>query len=185
MPHIMVGSQNPVKMQAALLAFQRVFRDLPQDAWTLTSVTVPSGVADQPMGDGETLRGARNRAEAARLAYPDADYWIGQEGGCANENGVMTCFAWMVVISHEGQVGQACTARFQLPEEVATLVRGGMELGHADDMVFGRHNSKQGDGSVGLLTGGAINRTEYYVHALICALVPFRNPSLTFPAVAL
>jgi non-canonical (house-cleaning) NTP pyrophosphatase len=69
---------------------------------------------------------------------------------------------------------------FYLPDEVAALVRGGMELGHADDVVFGRSNSKQEDGSVGLLTGGVINRETYYAHAVVLALIPFRNTGMGF-----
>ncbi len=45
-------------------------------------------------------------------------------------------------------------------------------------MVFGRTNSKQGNGAVGLLTGDVIDRAAYYVHAVILALIPFRNPEL-------
>jgi non-canonical (house-cleaning) NTP pyrophosphatase len=55
---------------------------------------------------------------------------------------------------------------------VAALVRAGVELGEADDRVFGRSGSKQGEGAVGLLTKGAICRSSYYEHALILALAP-------------
>ena len=78
------------------------------------------------------------------------------------------------------------------------------QRGDADDVIFKRTNSKQGDGNtsppllpgllvlslivldctallagvVGLLTKGALDRTQYYVHAIILALVPFINPGL-------
>ena len=61
-------------------------------------------------------------------------------------------------------------------------MRQGIELGHADDQVFGRSNSKQQNGSVGLLTGDVVDRTAYYVQAVILALIPFKNPTLTFTA---
>jgi non-canonical (house-cleaning) NTP pyrophosphatase len=48
-------------------------------------------------------------------------------------------------------------------------------------MVFGRSNSKQQNGSVGILTHDVIDRTAYYVHAVILALIPFVNLQLTFP----
>jgi non-canonical (house-cleaning) NTP pyrophosphatase len=90
-------------------------------------------------------------------------------------------FAWIVVIdSEKGRIGKARTAAYYQPEEVAKLVRGGMELGHADDLVFGRSNSKQGNGNVGLLTGDVMNRESYYVQAVILALIPFKNEKLTF-----
>ncbi len=51
----------------------------------------------------------------------------------------------------------------------------GIELGVADDQVFGRVDSKREGGSVGLLSGGLIDRTAYYEHAMILALVPFMD----------
>ena len=48
-----------------------------------------------------------------------------------------------------------------------------MELGDADDAVFKDTNSKQKGGTIGKCTHGLIDRTKYYEHALLCALVPF------------
>ncbi len=176
MPLLVVASTNPVKIQAALAGFQRVFPNIPFD---VAGVSVSSGVSDQPMGDAETLRGARNRAEAARQLRPDADYWAGIEGGCGEMDGVLQTFAWVVVLGAD-RVGRSRTGTFVLPEEVAVLVRQGIELGHADDQVFGRANSKQQNGSVGLLTNDVISRADYYEPAVVLALVPFINPTLTF-----
>ena len=53
-----------------------------------------------------------------------------------------------------------------------------MELGLADDKVFGRQDSKSKDGAVGLLTRGAITRTAYYAHAVTLALAPFVSARL-------
>lgn len=98
-------------------------------------------------------------------------------------DGAMACFAWMVVIAVvEGKqkLGSARTATFLVPEPVAALVRTGVELGEADDKIFGRRESKKGEGLVGLLTGGMIDRAHYYKHALILACIPFlpRNANL-------
>lgn len=53
------------------------------------------------------------------------------------------------------------------------LVRSGIELGVADDQIFHRIDSKKGDGIVGILTQGLIDRSMYYSHALILAFIPF------------
>ena len=53
-----------------------------------------------------------------------------------------------------------------------------MELGAADDQFFAQENSKQGGGSVGILTHGAITRQTYYNQAIILALIPFLNEEL-------
>jgi inosine/xanthosine triphosphatase len=51
-------------------------------------------------------------------------------------------------------------------------------LGEADDIVFGRKNSKTENGAIGLLTGNVINRAELYAHAVVLALVAFKNGEL-------
>ena len=89
----------------------------------------------------------------------------------------MFAFAWMVV-EGENLSGEARTATFPLPGSIKNLVSQGMELGHADDLVFKRSNSKQKDGAVGILTAGIIDRKHYYEHALILALIPFINQTL-------
>ena len=76
------------------------------------------------------------------------------------------------------QKGKAQTSTFQLPPKIVKLIRDGIELGHADDMVFNRKNSKQGNGAVGILTHDVIDRIEYYRHAVVLALIPFVNKEL-------
>jgi inosine/xanthosine triphosphatase len=178
---IIVASKNPVKIAAALEGFQRMF---PGNTYKTNGINVPSGVPEQPFTDAETLQGALNRAQNAREQESQADYWIGIEGGVEDTPdqaaGTLQSFAWVVVIDRGGKAGKARTAAYYQPEEVAKLVRGGMELGHADDVVFGKSNSKQANGNVGLLTGDVITRETYYIPAVICALIPFRNGELTF-----
>lgn len=177
MPIIAVASDNPVKIQAALLGFQRVF---PAAQFDVTGVATASGVSDQPMSDDETLTGARQRARNVRARVDDADYWVGIEGGVQPHGDALEAFAWVVVLGRE-RSGHARTASFTLPNEVAALIHQDAELGHADDQVFGREDSKRSNGSVGLLTHDVIDRTEYYAHAVVLALIPFLWPALTFP----
>jgi inosine/xanthosine triphosphatase len=185
---VAVGSTNPVKVNSVQRAFERFF---PGALITVTGYATSSGVADQPMSDDETRRGAGNRAFAAASACKGspADFAVGLEGGCEDRDltvGLaeslrlgeapkhLECFAWMAVLQiSTGVVGWARTGSFVLPPAVASLVRSGVELGVADDRVFGRSNSKQQDGAVGLLTRGIVTRTDYYEHALLLALVPF------------
>jgi inosine/xanthosine triphosphatase len=71
------------------------------------------------------------------------------------------------------QVSFAKTSTFRLPPAVAQLiVNQGLELGAADDAVFGRQNSKHGIGTVGLVTNHLITREQYYTQAIILELVP-------------
>lgn len=173
---IVVASTNPVKIDCARRGFARVFPETPLE---VKGVSVPSGVSDQPMTDAATVAGATNRARNARAECPDADFWVGIEGGVQDVDEALLVFAWIVVLSGEKQ-GRARTGTFILPDEVAALVRQGYELGDADDAVFGRSNSKQQNGSVGILTRDLIDRTDFYTEAVILALIPFMNPALNF-----
>jgi len=173
---VVVASTNPVKAQAVINGFARLFPDQPVQ---LEAVDVASGVSAQPMSDDETLRGALHRAANARLARPQADYWIGIEGGIADFDGDLAAFAWVAVRTSEA-IGRGRSGTFFLPPAVADLIRRGVELGEADDLVFGRVNSKYGNGAVGLLTGDVIDRVQLYEHALILALIPFKQPALYF-----
>jgi len=47
----------------------------------------------------------------------------------------MLAFAWIVILGKHKQ-GKSRSATLVLPQKVAALVQQGMELGHADDVVF-------------------------------------------------
>jgi len=173
MKMIVVASKNPVKVQAALNGFRRMFAT---DDFEVKMVSVPSGVSDQPASNAETLAGAFNRARGAQQIEP-ADYWVGIEGGVEDAGAEMIAFAWVVVLS-DGMQGKGRSGTFFLPDTVARLVREGKELGEADDIVFDKTNSKQDNGAIGILTGDVIDRTQLYEQAVILALVPFKNEQL-------
>ena len=175
MKTIIVASNNPVKVESVRAGYARMF---PGEAFTCQGMAVPSHVSDQPFSSEETLQGAFNRASGAREQAPTADYWVGIEGGVEPDGETeLGVFAWVVVLS-DGQVGRGSTGIFYLPPRLAELVHQGTELGEADDIVFGRSNSKQKNGAVGLLTGDALDRAGYYEHAVMLALIPFRNREL-------
>eukprot|EP00039_Didymoeca_costata_P020154 m.340259 g.340259 ORF g.340259 m.340259 type:complete len:193 (+) comp19210_c0_seq1:70-648(+) len=172
---VVVGSKNPVKMRATQTAFKSAFA---QHEIEFIGVDAPSGVADQPMGDAETLKGARGRVESCKKLHPKADYFCGLEGGCDYLEGEMVCFAWMVVHNVAGVEGRAKAATHMLPNSIADLVKGGLELGSACDQIFKLHNSKQGKGCVGSLTDNRLTRQLYYERPMELALIPFTKPEL-------
>lgn len=171
---IIVSSNNPVKLEAVRLGFERIF---PERVFEITPISVLSGVSDQPMTDAETLMGAMNRAKAAQASIPDAQFWAGLEGGAESYEGRLSTFAWIYIIGPGGH-GKCRTATHELPDEIGRLVSSGLELGDADDLFYQRKNSKQLNGSVGLLTNNLFTRTSLYVEAVMLALIPFKNPEL-------
>lgn len=176
MTKIVIASANPVKIEAVIKGFQRMFPDMVIDLFTLS---VSSGVSHQPMTDEETFTGAYNRASNARKVNPVSDYWIGIEGGIQKIKDELAAFAWIVILSKD-LIGKGRTGTFFLPKAVTDLISQGKELGEADDIVFKRSNSKQENGAVGLLTNDVINRIQLYEQAVILALIPFKNKKMYF-----
>lgn len=86
----------------------------------------------------------------------------------------MDAFAW-VVVHHAGRSGRSRSCSFELPAVVTKLIHEGVELGEANDRVFGTENSKHDAGAVGILTNGLIDRTALYEPAVTLALIPFMN----------
>lgn len=181
---VAVGSLNPVKINAARSGLSQGFQiDIPAD--NVIGFNVPSLVPDQPIGDAETKQGALNRAKSAYDAYcllnnMKPSYGVGLEGGIQVLNdgsNDMECFAYMVIYDGK-KYGSSRTCSFTLPKAISTLVQSGLELGDADDAVFGGKNSKQKGGTVGHLTNGVIDRTKYYEQAMILATIPFLNENL-------
>lgn len=175
MKKIVVASKNPVKINTTQDGFIKMFPDM---LFEIEGVTVLSDVSDQPMSEDATLRGATNRATNAKEVQPNADFWVGIEGGLEEISSGMVAFAWIVIVSKEGKIGKGRTGSFFLPDKIIDLIKQGKELGDADDIVFKRENSKQANGSIGILTNDIITRTTFYESAIIFALIPFKNETL-------
>lgn len=166
---VVVGSTNPVKVDAV----RAVLRALASPA-AVQGIAVASGVPDQPWGDAETIRGATERAHAALRVSAQAELAVGIEGGVVDEaDGRMRTCAWASVVDRLGRVGVGGSLAMPLPARVAELVRSGMELGAAMDVVTGERDVKRGLGAVGVLTRGVVTRRGAYEALVAYALVPF------------
>lgn len=170
---IVVASKNPTKLAGVREAFERAFFE---ETIEVTGIAVDSGVGEQPVGDKQTMLGALSRAQTVREREPDADYWVGVEGGVVWYQTELECMAWVAVIGSDGRVGKARSNGFLLPPALAALIRGGVKQSEADDQVFGRQNSGTTNGTVGYLSRDLITRTHYTADAVILALAPFLHP---------
>ena len=94
MKKIILASNNPVKVKAALNGFKKVFQ---RDAFDVETRLSQSGVSAQPMTDRDTLLGAMNRVASVCREFPEADYWVGIEGGVEEMDGDLAAFAWVVI----------------------------------------------------------------------------------------
>ncbi len=173
---ILVGSSNPVKIEAVREAFSRFFEEV-----EVAGMAVPSGVPDQPVED-QIFEGAKNRA--TRLEEKDsaenlnADYYVGIEGGIAKLSGKWFSFGGMCILDKNGNVGFGTSPLFELPGFVVEKLLMGEELGHVMDELQNESNTKQKHGAIGFLTNGAMDRKELYVSGVISAMIPLIKKDL-------
>jgi len=171
---ILVGSLNPVKINAVNNAFASAF---PNYEIQCNSIHAPSGVSDQPMTANETREGAINRAQFCKKSEEIADYYVALEGGIdLTPDGPMT-FAYFAILDKQQQsIGRS--ASLPLPHCVYESLKLGKELGSVMDELFNTTNIKQKGGAIGLLTNNNATRESIYTQALLLALAPFLNPNL-------
>lgn len=172
---ISVASLNPVKIDATAIAFRTMF---PKNEIYVCGCSVQSGVPNQPLSDEETKRGAFNRAQAANKFHSKLGFhfWVGIESGVQYRN----AFDWICIIGKSGDTIFSRSTEFLLPKKIWDMIENGMELGDANDVLFGLQNSKQQTGAIGVLTNNAVTRTSILSEAIILALIPFRNMYLEF-----
>lgn len=166
---VAVGSTNPVKRAA-------VERALAAVEPTVETVAVDSGVAEQPTSLQETVEGAKTRARRA-LAESKADtvYGIGCEGGVAQLEDVpgRSLIMWAAVTDGD-RVECGGGPSIRLPDDIATAIAAGDELGPVIDRICETENTAENQGAIGILTDGMIDRTEALATAVACAFGPFR-----------
>ncbi|RME57387.1 MAG: inosine/xanthosine triphosphatase [Caldilineae bacterium] len=169
---IAVGSTNPTKVAAAERAARRLWPEA-----EILPVAVVSGVSEQPLTDEETIRGAINRAQQARIAL-DADVGMGVEGGVQDTSVGMFVGGWAAVVDSHGTLGVGAGGRLLLPERLAAQIRQGAELGPLMDRFTGAQNVKHNQGAIGVFTDGLILRTDALEMAFLYALARFMTPEL-------
>jgi inosine/xanthosine triphosphatase len=164
-----LGSHQPAKRAAV----ERVAPSFWSN-WRLVTLSVPSGVREQPLSDDETVRGALERARNARSAV-DADFGIGIESGVApGPLGRLYVVSWAVVVDRGERIGVGGSERFVLPEPIGELLLAGSDLPTALAAVLGSAPEEAG-GTVAVLSSGRRNRVDLLAGALLLALVDLEH----------
>lgn len=168
---VVVGSENPVKVEAARQAFSIYF-----DAIEVRGVKVSSGVKPVPTSGAETLQGALTRVRGAALAVSDADFSVGIEAGIITVDQYKLALGFAAVLKAD-ELGLGSSSGFQLPSElVAKLDPTSDAFKQLIDDTLGGENLFQGVGVIGVLTQGKLTRTTILRDAVICALTRFLSP---------
>jgi inosine/xanthosine triphosphatase len=170
-----VGSTNPAKVEAVRRTLGRF-----APSCVVEAVDVPSGVGDMPLGEDAIRAGALARARAA-LERTDAEIAFGLEGGAIIDGDRAWLTGHVVALTRDGRIGEAAWGRMLLPLAAAERVQNGDELGDVIDDLFGAKESKRHAGAIGLLTDGAVSRTDAFADHVAMACAPFLHPELYRP----
>ncbi|MCM3712115.1 DUF84 family protein [Sporosarcina luteola] len=155
-----IGSTNQAKVKAVRAVIESHF-----PGSELLKVKVPSGVKDQPFGDEETRTGALNRATNAANEEIEA-IGIGLEGGVRMIGSEMFVCNWGALVLPSGKSFSAGGAQIPLPEEIASEVKKGWELGVVVDGYFKANGIRHSDGAIGMFTAQVITRDKLFEHVM-------------------
>ncbi|PIS14214.1 hypothetical protein COT65_00235 [Candidatus Shapirobacteria bacterium CG09_land_8_20_14_0_10_47_13] len=111
---IVVGSTGQHKTAAVRQAFRKLF---PKFSTEIVEAKTASDVAEQPVGNREILKGARNRARQCKYLYKKADWCLGIENGLIKAGGKWFDVAWVVVINKDWQEAIAPSAGVPFQKE--------------------------------------------------------------------
>jgi inosine/xanthosine triphosphatase len=167
-----VGSTNPAKVEAVRRILARL-----APACAVQPIDVPSGVGAMPLGESAVRAGALARARVA-LERTHADIAFGLEGGAILEGADAWLTGHVVAVTSDGRLGEAAWGRMLLPRVASARLRAGEELGDIIDDLFERKESKRQAGAIGILTEGAMSRTDAFAYLVAMACAPFLHPEL-------
>lgn len=182
---VRVGSTNGPKLEAVRAAFGAFSPDA-----QVEGVAVESGVPEQPVGYAEIVRGARNRARRAAAAG-SCDFAVGIEDGLVElPGGCEAPFAHVNVgcaaVTDGVRTAIGFSSGFAYPPACAeTAAREREPIGDLFDRLWRSARggapgapSALSTGNIGKLSDGALPRSEYARHGVLCALVAFLQPDL-------
>ncbi|EKQ52698.1 MAG: inosine/xanthosine triphosphatase [Methanobacterium sp. Maddingley MBC34] len=172
---IIVGSKNPVKLQATRNVMEKIYTEMEVQA-----IDVDSEVPDQPLGLEVTIQGAINRAKNAFSS--EFDLSVGIESGLLEVPHSITGYLdlqWCAIYDGE-KTTLGVSAGFEYPPMVIEQVRGGMEVGDVMDQVTGIDKLGQKTGAVSHLSRGLLDRTGNTEQCVLMAMIPRMNEGLYF-----
>lgn len=167
-PDIIVGSANHVKVEAVRTVMQKIFGEV-----RVTGIEVSSGVPDQPFEE-QTRQGAINRAKAA---LGDHDFAVGIEAGVFEKEDGLYDYQYCAVLDRSGRITVGTGSGFMYPPAVADLARKGMTIGDAMKACFDQNNIGKGQGAIGFLSKGLLDRKGLTEQSVTAAMIPRLNDS--------
>ena len=164
---VAVASRNPNKLRAVESAY-RMFGLRAR----VVAVDKPLGLPQQPVGLGEVVKGAVERALHAASAVPGAEHGVGIEAGAVEAGGFHLDVTIAAIADGLGRVTIGVGPGFEVPAVFLADVLRGAELGKLAEAFFGKPAVGYREGLVGILSKGRIERSDLNALAVAMALLP-------------
>lgn len=177
---IVVGSTNQIKIDAV----KEVICDFPSLAQLdIRSLSVPSGISEQPLSLPEIIQGAKNRALGAFQSCKNYLFSFGIESGLFEAPGTQTGYleACICCIFDGKNCFTGLSCGFEVPPRILhSVIANKWDLSQACHYSGITKNPKLGsaEGLIGILTKGRIDRKNYTKQAVITALLQIENKEL-------
>lgn len=173
-----IGTKNKAKIQALKESIEslNLFED-----YEIVSLSVPSGVAEQPISMKCTIQGAKNRAyNAFTCSSVKPRYSFGVESGLVEAPGSQSGFFNICVCCiYDGtQFYTGCSTGFEVPSKtLQKVIEEKLDLSEAciGSGISSNQNIGEEEGLIGILTRGKVNRTEYTKESINTALLQVVN----------
>jgi inosine/xanthosine triphosphatase len=184
---VALGSARAAKIMAVRAACARIAeRDARWARAEVVSRSVETSAPRMPLTEMQSMRGARERAEALRALLTGegqrADFYLGLEGGfhSVTFDGRRHTFLQGWAYATDGARGFFGAApAVTVPAGIAGRVeQTGRELGEVIDEVAGERDVRSRQGAWGVLSRGLLTRAMSFETALLAALAPFYNTGI-------
>ena len=174
MPKIVLSSTNQAKRQAVSNVLESIFGH----DFELVCDDVDSGVSATPFSANECMEGCKNRVFEIGKKHPEAQYWIGAEGGLQKFGEHYFLGGWVLVQNSHGIQSWGSSSWVQIPEEIVSNLSPEKRLNEVIDYSkFAREliENRVTLGTNGLLTNGVYTRIDEFRDALKIAFSRFQN----------
>ncbi len=172
---ILIGTQNPGKIEGAKLAFEKYFQEV-----EIKGIKVDSEVGNQPLNE-EILKGAKNRVKNLKKYAMEnnikVDYFIASEAGITNLLGEWYDVNIAVIEDKQGYQSSGVSQGFPIPEKYIEEIKA-TELGKLMDRLFDGKDLGKSKGGINYLTKDVVSRIQLTQDAFVMALTKHINKDI-------
>ena len=164
---IVLATENKTKISTTIEVLDLAFGKASCELKTLEL----ESIGPEPFGETELIDRIKVSLESARMAMPDADFYIAMEGGIVENEEYMEEVACVIVQeAKNNQFGISKAVSFQIPPVIAANVKKGMGFAEAVESYFSVKDVKQGGGFINILTNGIVTKKDLYFQPTAVAL---------------